>query len=326
MTPQLHLIQVFGSDSALQIHIRSHTGERPFKCNVCGSRFTTKGNLKVHFQRHSSKFPHIKMNPHPVPEHLDHLHPPLLSSGQTTPEHSPTGGMSGGGIGPPAGSPFPPPPPHSFNPFNPLFRFDLGGAAQQMKSVATSVAPMLGPVASPTKELQQMLSGPQDLTKPRSSLSKRRHDSERDEIKKSILLEMEARVKQEMEEDGESGKDEQMEGASDENNKGDELDDELDKERQKITKEMMEQGGDNASDCSDDKDRAMDDEPIENSQRRRNSISRRGRSSERNNNNTDEENSMAAMEESDQDQPENLSSKSLPLMYTLPFKVGDYFF
>lgn len=65
--------KIFGNDSALQIHLRSHTGERPFKCNICGNRFTTKGNLKVHFQRHKEKYPHIKMNPHPVPEHLDNI-------------------------------------------------------------------------------------------------------------------------------------------------------------------------------------------------------------------------------------------------------------
>ncbi|CAH1779863.1 unnamed protein product [Owenia fusiformis] len=69
--------KVFSSNKALEIHIRSHTGERPYKCNVCHNRFSTKGNLKVHFSRHRMKYPHLRMNPNPVPEHLDKYDKPI---------------------------------------------------------------------------------------------------------------------------------------------------------------------------------------------------------------------------------------------------------
>merc|ERR1719384_360433 len=47
-------LKVFGCASALEIHMRSHTKERPFKCPDCERGFTTKGNLKQHQAIHNN--------------------------------------------------------------------------------------------------------------------------------------------------------------------------------------------------------------------------------------------------------------------------------
>jgi len=47
--------KVFACNSALEIHYRSHTKERPFKCSVCDRGFSTKGNMKQHALTHKNR-------------------------------------------------------------------------------------------------------------------------------------------------------------------------------------------------------------------------------------------------------------------------------
>jgi KRAB domain-containing zinc finger protein len=50
--------KVFSQNHHLQRHIRTHNGDKPYKCDVCGKVFSLNHRLQIHFRTHTGDKPY----------------------------------------------------------------------------------------------------------------------------------------------------------------------------------------------------------------------------------------------------------------------------
>ena len=50
--------KAFGTTNDLNVHRRTHTGEKNFPCHICGQSYSTKQYLQIHTRQHTGEKPH----------------------------------------------------------------------------------------------------------------------------------------------------------------------------------------------------------------------------------------------------------------------------